>query len=369
MSWEEVCQRLEVNPGQVYQAMVKDLKQLGWGEHFHLTGLPGGASNRGYLRLKCNSLSKPGPASMIVMVLKDTNPMQGIEEVVADGFKITELPFLSVLKHFQKSGVAVPELYHYDADPGLIFIEDLGDVLLRDAIMEADMSARFKLFELAVDELARIHLTAGSLRDPRFIGFRVKFGSKLLRWELEHFREWALDKRLGPVLKNGESRLLEQCFDLIVSELLAAPYILSHRDYHIDNLMMTGGRVRVIDFQDAFMAPYAYDLACLLYDRDTSLILGNGLIEHVITYYFQRLSEQGFQPLDAAGYRRVFDLCVLHRAFKVVGRFYFLDLVKHKPEYLNFMPAEYTVLRGYLNRFPEFQPVKDMLKQYLPELK
>lgn len=366
MRWEAVCERLSLKPEVIYPAIVNDLKELSFGSDFCLEGLPGGASNRGYLRLRFNSGKSPG--SMILMVLKELDPRQGIEEVVEDGFEVRELPFLSAQRHFGKYGVAVPAIHHYNSQAGLIYLEDLGDVLLRDMLNSCEESGRVLWLEKAVDELIRLQLVAGRAEDPDFIGFRMRFNSRLIRWELEHFREWALDKRLGPVLKPEESALLTECFEKIKSELLASPYILSHRDYHIDNLMVSNDRIRVIDFQDAFMAPYAYDLASLLYDRDTSLLLGKGLIEHIINYYFQRLRENGFKPLDFDGFRRVFDLCVLHRAFKIVGRFYFLAIVKNKPEYLDFQPAEYIVLGEYLDRFAEFKPVKDMLKNYLPEL-
>ncbi len=370
LKWEEVCKRLELDPARIYSAIQKDLSRIGCPDHkFDLIGLPGGASNRGYVRMILNPVDPARTKSMILMILRDTDPRQGIEEIVEEGFEVTELPFLNVIRHFQKCGVAVPELRFYHPEAGLIYIEDLGDTLLRDAINCSDQPRRFELMEQAVDELVRIQLGAGSCPDPNFIGFRMRFNPKLLRWELDHFREWALDKRLGSVLKDSDSKLLDDCFNKIVTDLLASPYILNHRDYHIDNLMYKDGRIRVIDFQDALMAPFPYDLASLLYDRDTSLILGDDLIEHTVNYFYRRLSEQGFKPLDLKGFRRVFELCVLHRAFKIVGRFYFLAIVKNKPEYLKFQPAEYTVLAKCLNRFPEFAPVKKMLQQHLPELK
>jgi hypothetical protein len=330
-------------------------------------GLPGGASNRGYLRVNFNR--NPKVKSMIIMVLREPDFKQGVEEAIEEGFEITELPFLNVLKHFQSAKVAVPFLHYYNQERGLIYIEDLGDKLLRNAIMESDANGRKKWLKKAVDELVVLQVGAGSKRDEKFIGFSVKFNRKLLRWELEHFREWALEKRPVKQLNPKESQMLEDAFQLIEDEMFNSPYILCHRDYHIDNLMVVNNQIRVIDFQDAFMAPYPYDLACLLYDRDTSQILGAKLIEKIIKYYFDKLAQAGYKPLEFKAYRRLFDLCVLHRAFKVVGRFYYLAVFKKKPEYLNFMPMEYDVLGKYLARFKEFAPLKKMLAKHLVELK
>ena len=124
----------------------------------------------------------------------------------------------------------------------------------------------------------------------------------------------------------------------------------------------------MIDFQDALLAPYPYDLASFLYDRDTSQILREPLIEKMIHYYFEKARELGYEPLEYPDFRRIFDLCLLHRSFKVVGRFYFLAQAKNKPEYLNFLPAVYQVLSQALDRFGEFKQTKEMLATYLPQL-
>ena len=366
MDWKAVCQRLEVDPEAIFPAVEQDLSRLGLAQKFEIIGMPGGASNRGYLRVNFDGGAKV--KSMVVMVLREPDFKQGVEEAIEDGFEITELPFLNVLKHFQAAKVSVPRLHYYNQDRGLIYIEDLGDKLLRNAIMESDAKGRKKWLAKAIDELVRLQVGAGSREDGKFIGFRVKFNRKLLRWELEHFREWAIEKRPVEQLDEKESGMLESAFQLIEDEMFGSPYILCHRDYHIDNLMVARGKIRVIDFQDAFMAPYPYDLACLMYDRDTSQILGEPLIETIVKYYFEKMAAAGFKPLEFSGYRRVFDLCVLHRAFKVVGRFYYLAVFKHKPEYLNFMPMEYDVLGKYLARFPEFAPLKKMLADHLREL-
>lgn len=367
MDWKAVCRRLEIEPRSISPALTKDLAGLGFGPDFKIIGLPGGASNRGYLRVKFNAGSRP--RSLIVMVLREPDFKQGVEEVLEDGFEITELPFLSVLRHFQAGKVAVPGLVHYNRKQGLIYIEDLGDKLLRHAILESGPKQRLAWLKKAVDELVQLQLVAGSIPDDKFIGYRARFSRKLLRWELEHFREWAIEKRPVRPLNQKEARMLDRAFALIEDEMFNAPCILSHRDYHIDNLMVVRGRIRVIDFQDAFMAAYPYDLACLLYDRDTSQILGEKLITQIVSYYFDRLARKGYSPLEFKAYRRLFDLCVLHRAFKVVGRFYYLAVFKKKPEYLNFMPMEYEVLGKYLSRFSEFSELKKMLSRHLQELR
>ena len=48
-----------------------------------------------------------------------------------------ELPFINILNHLAKAAVAVPTLYHYDQDAGLLFLQDFGDVTLAEACTNA----------------------------------------------------------------------------------------------------------------------------------------------------------------------------------------------------------------------------------------
>ena len=62
--------------------------------------------------------------------------------------------------------------------------------------------------------------------------------------------------------------------DRIAAALGRLPRVFSHRDYHGHNLYLqahgdSDPSLRVIDFQDALMAPCAQDLAVLLTTRDT----------------------------------------------------------------------------------------------------
>jgi len=158
-------------------------------------------------------------------------------------------------------------------------------------------------------------------------------------------------------------------FERITDALRAGPYALQHRDYQLDNLLIKDGRIRVIDFQDALMGPLAYDLACLLYDRDTSALLGPELIEHVVDYYPKAYEERSGKRLDRKEYRRCFELCVIHRMLKVIGRFHFIDQVKKRPEYLPFNRFMLPVIVDYLGRAPETRDLLEVVVRRLPEIR
>ena len=64
---------------------------------------------------------------------------------------------------------------------------------------------------------------------------------------------------------------------ILAKRLGSYPRVFSHRDYHRENLFIQdGARIRIIDFQDALMAPAAQDLAVMLTTRDSGDIVTPG---------------------------------------------------------------------------------------------
>jgi aminoglycoside/choline kinase family phosphotransferase len=65
----------------------------------------------------------------------------------------------------------------------------------------------------------------------------------------------------------------------------------------------------------------------------------------------------------------VYATCALQKAFKVVGRFHYLDRVKGKPGYLRFLPGTWAQIVRLLAQRPDLEPVRRILAQYVPELR
>ncbi len=59
--------------------------------------------------------------------------------------------------------------------------------------------------------------------------------------------------------------------------------MLCHRDYHSRNLMLHGGHLYIIDFQDARMGPDTYDLASLL--RDSYVDISDRELDELMAYF------------------------------------------------------------------------------------
>ena len=72
------------------------------------------------------------------------------------------------------------------------------------------------------------------------MAFSRRFDEALLRWELEHFKEWYLEAERGVKLDERDARALGVAFDWLARELAAAPTTLVHRDFQSRNLMVVG---------------------------------------------------------------------------------------------------------------------------------
>lgn len=327
--------------------------------------LAGDASTRRYLRLE---LAGPGtPPTAVVMVLADRAVSISSDELASLPPDLQELPYVNVHHFLARVGVPVPQLLADHSDRGLLLLEDVGDTTLWSVVENADADTAFTWYDRAIAELVRLHVAGTRARDEACIAFHQQFDRRLFRWELDHFLEWGVLAHRDTPLPAAEAGVLERAFDAIAAELDAAPRVLNHRDYHSWNLHVHAGRVRVIDFQDALLAPVPYDLATLLGDRDTPLVVSRDLELRLLDAFRRHWSAAGGAPLAPAPFARTYDLCALQKALKVVGRFHYLDRVKGKPGYLRYLPSTVRQVRRVAARLDGLGDLAAVLDALLPQ--
>jgi N-acetylmuramate 1-kinase len=328
-----------------------------------ISPLPGDASNRRYYRLTLNG----GSRSVILMQLSSPEAFKQSEEAVS-GAKTTstELPFINVLHHLAKADVAVPVLYHYDQEAGLLYLEDFGDVTLADACTNAPLQTIRALYRQAIDMLVRIHTKATSPSNAGCMAFDRRFDVPLLMWEFDHFLEYGVAARHGKPMRASDEKAIREEFHKIAELLAGQPQVLTHRDYHSRNLIVAGTRLGVIDFQDALMGPAMYDLASLL--RDAYIALDEKLVDGLIVYYIESMAAQDHRFADRFAFRRLFDLMSIQRNLKAAGRFVYIDRVKHNPKFLADIPRVLGYVKRNLSRYRELSGIRDHLAPYVPEL-
>ena len=328
-----------------------------------LTALAGDASSRRYYRAHLSGAG--APPSMIVMELPAGSVLPLSSEELAifkDGPK--ELPILNLHRFLTSIGAQVPKLYGQWEKDGLLFLEDLGDVALWDRVQGLPEREVITWYQKAIDELLNLQLRGTQTRDDNCIAFQQRFDAKLYLWEFEHFIEWGLEKRPGAKVAAATIEQLRKTFDEIAAMLDRQTAYLNHRDYHSWNLLIHDETVRVIDFQDALLAPPQYDLASLLNDRVTDSVIQPGVEAELVRYFFERKRDLEKRSANFDEFTEIYRLSAIQRDLKVVGRFYYLDIVKGKPGYMKFVPPTVRRLKRNLARVAQTQTILPLLAEH-----
>jgi aminoglycoside/choline kinase family phosphotransferase len=325
------------------------------------TPLHGDASSRRYVRL---SLAGAPAASAVVMVLGEDRFGGGSDELGGGG-AATELPFVEVARWLGAHGLRVPAVHADRArTDGLLLLEDVGDTTLW-AAAAAEPRRTGELFGRAVDVLVQIQV-AGARPGAPCVAFGRRFDADLARAELEHYVDHGIETRHGVRLAADERATLLARLEPLVAPFRDGPFALSHRDYMAWNIHVLADELVLIDFQDALVAPDAFDLAQLLTDRTTERLVGRDLESELVARFEHGRAAAGLPvpPGFADRYRR----CALQHVFKVIGRFHLLELVKGKPGYLAYLPSVYEVGRRMLRALPDLAPALPTLVRWTPEL-
>ncbi len=330
-----------------------------------LDPLAGDASSRRYYRARLDGT----PDSLIVMQLAGSSLPLSSEELAVFQEAPQELPFLNVHRFLRALGVRVPALYGAWPEDGMILLEDLGDRSLWDTVQGLPQAEILRWYEKAIDQLLLIQIEGTRRQDAACIAFQQRFDLRLYLWEFDHFLEYGLGNGPGGGIGAGDKARLSESFEQIAQALAGLAPCLNHRDYHSWNLMAHGDEIAVIDFQDALLAPPEYDLASLLNDRVTDGVIGPDLEKPLLDYYLQRRQAMGGAPIGRDEFIEAYVLSALQRDFKVVGRFYYLDLVKGKPGYKKFIPPTLKRLRRNLERAPRFQKLIPILAAEFEEMR
>lgn len=332
--------------------------------------LVGDASNRRYFRLELIGCSIP---SVILMQLAAPEGFKASEEAVSDSVsEITELPFINVLRHLSSAGIAVPMLHYYDEAVGFLYLEDFGDVSLAQACAHKQTAVILKLYSQAIDILAHIHLLATGFGRQTCLAFTRSFNAQMLMWEFDHFLEYGVVARHGKPIGANDEKYIRREFQKISDVLAAQPQVFTHRDYHSRNLMVREDRFGVLDFQDALLGPPTYDLASLL--RDSYLSLDEVVIDSMIDRYVEQMckgldrsTRQHMKMTDLTAFRRLFDFTSIQRNLKAIGRFVYIERVKHNSKFLGDIPRTLRYVYQNFEKYEELKILRTHLTPYVPE--
>lgn len=352
------------------EKLVADKIQINFNSRTRLVALlplAGDASSRRYYRALLDG--PHSPHSIVIMELAGSSLPLSSEELAIFKESPRELPFLNLHRFLSQIGVSVPQLYSHWVEEGILLMEDLGDVTLWDSAQDLSPAEIMNLYKKALDQLLLIQIAGTSARDNSCIAFQQRFDFRLYMWEFNHFIEYGFEKKSGKRLSAGERAFLTDAFTEISRRLESQTPCLNHRDYHSWNLMVRNNEVAVIDFQDALLAPPQYDLASLLNDRETDRVIKPDMEDQLLQYYLQKRAEMGERTANRDEFLEIYLLSALQRDFKVIGRFYYLDLVKGKPGYKRYLPPTLKRLKRNLLRVPHLEKLIPVLAAHFEEMR
>jgi aminoglycoside/choline kinase family phosphotransferase len=302
-------------------------------EATRLERLGGGAAHRRFFRIE---LASGAPRTCVARVDRG-EPAPGV---------FPEPPLEPLRTFLEAHGIPVPRRLGGD-DTGIDLLEDLGSLPLAAAVHTGPPAARAALYEQVVDLVPRLQ----RLTDPsgRIPAFQRRLDTRLLETKARRFVGASLPAGLGRAPEPAERGVVANAFAALEEGLAGAPLRLAHRDLQSANVLVTGGRVVLIDIQGAFLAPPEYDLVCLL--RDSYVVLTDAEV--------RRLAER-VRPLlpDAPGsdtFWRRFDLLTLARKAKDHALFHELA-ARGDPSWLRFAPPTLAYLRAAAARLAPADP-------------
>lgn len=297
--------------------------------------LRGDLSTRRFWRMTIDGGSAPSSAILVDLGPDELPGYARALRLVSE--PLAEPPWLTVHRFLTTLGVPVPALYAVDRARRAMLIEDVGETSLVKVVRHQPAETA-DLFRLAIELLLLFHVKGTRALPAKLLPATIAYDERLFRWEFKEFLD------LGCAALHADPRALTPELDALAGELGRLPRVLSHRDFHGQNLFVkrqtSASTLRVIDFQDALMAPAAQDLAVLLTTRDMAALISPALERRLLDFYCAGLTRLGAETLSAEAFSRSYQLCVLQHAIKMMGRFLMFER-SGKSGYAVFVP--YTI--------------------------
>ncbi|MEO6600173.1 MAG: phosphotransferase [Polyangiaceae bacterium] len=299
----------------------------------------GGASTRRFFRFT----AQDGRSAVAMYV---PLPSQELSKAKETGRR---WPFLEVRELLAASSIRVPDLYAEACEEGWLLVEDLGDTLAQH--LEHSPQDKPALYQRAVRDLAYAQRALQVLPEQSIVRQRA-FDADLLRWELDHFREWGLEAR-GISLDLGQQAVFSEAVEYLATTIASWPQGFVHRDYQSRNLMVLPSnngtnQIAWIDFQDAMLGPRVYDLVALL--GDSYQTFDRAFIDSRLSEF---CSELGLDAQAEAELYRQFDMVTVQRKLKDAGRFVFIERKNNNPSFLKFVEPTIAKARASLARLTD----------------
>ena len=274
--------------------------------------------------------------------------------------------FVQVAALLRDAGVLTPRVLAVDYNLGFMLLEDFGDTLYLPRLLQAQIRQDIELPSRLYQDAFRALVTLQKGTDTRQL---PPYDYARLYTEMNLFPIWFCEAFLGLTLDSVDHERIAEAFQLLAQAALSQPQVAVHRDYHSRNLLVldatkfsAGANPGIIDFQDAVVGAYTYDLVSLL--RDCYISWEPSQVTQWALQFHQLAATRGmYSDIGESQFLRDFDLMGLQRNLKVLGIFSRLCIRDNKPQYLADIPL---VIRYFLDvsaQYRELQSFREWFAQ------
>ncbi|WP_083660088.1 tRNA (adenosine(37)-N6)-threonylcarbamoyltransferase complex ATPase subunit type 1 TsaE [Acuticoccus yangtzensis] len=257
--------------------------------------------------------------------------------------------FLTVGDALRRSGLAAPATIAVDTEAGFLLMEDFGD----DKVATASAIVPDR-YIAAIEALAAFHEAPPEMPLPGDPAFAPPlFDADLAAIEVALFPEWYQRAPQDPAF----AALWRDAIEALPRD----GDRLALRDFHSPNLMWRGeeegiSRIGFLDYQDAMIAPAAYDVVSL--GQDARIDVPDDVEAAIVDRYL------ALRPkVDRTAFMRAYHVLGAERATRVLGVFRRLNDRDGKPQYLAHIPRVRRALAKNLNAEPALLPLRDWFAQ------
>ena len=313
--------------------LAKSLKKLGC-RVFKITALAEHADTRRYLRIHTSNKN---------IICLQTTGNHNLKN------------FILTSQDLAYKGIPVPTILDYDLNHGLALLTDFGDLSLLKAI-QVHTSQKLFLYEKAIDLIHQLQNTQpANLKPP--------YTEQLARKNMQLCVDWYCEKLCKNPLSPHEQKLWQEVTHTIAQNWTDIPTGVCHRDFHADNLMVTGNphhpQLHLLDYQDLSYGPYLYDLASLVTDH--YLPANQDKKTQLLEKALNRLTVSQKPTASTTQQATWLGILCYQRNLKNLGVFSRLSLTQKKNHFLNNIPRMFANLREIPNLTPPFYELAECL--------
>ncbi|HOF39985.1 MAG TPA: phosphotransferase [Candidatus Hydrogenedentes bacterium] len=243
---------------------------------------------------------------------------------------------------FARHGVPVPHLLRHEPEARRAEFEDLGDLSLYNYLQFPRTADEIEaIYGQVLACLIPLHIDAAREVDECELLANRPFDFGYFRWETAYFLERFVE---GLCQRSPSERdVLNSDFDRLARQADALPKAIIHRDFQSQNIMITQGAPRFIDYQGARMGPPAYDIAAVLWDPYYRL--DEAMRERLLARYIKLRTHREGDAFSTPAFFNALLICRLQRHMQALGAYGFLSTVRGKLYFQKYIPEGLRLLK------------------------